>query len=72
MLGLYHGEVGARQWKRTLSETAFRRGADLSVIDTALRAVAEARSSQARIAAEEAASLFRRSADSSSLAISGS
>ena len=39
MLGLFHGEPGARQWRRILSEKANRDGAGLEVIDEALDAV---------------------------------
>lgn len=39
MLGLFHGEAGARQWRRILSEKANRDGAGLEVIDEALDAV---------------------------------
>jgi tRNA-dihydrouridine synthase A len=43
MLGLFHGEPGARQWRRHLTEGAARPGADASLISTALREVAAAR-----------------------------
>lgn len=39
MLGLFHGEKGARQWRRILSEKANCDGAGLDVIDEALDAV---------------------------------
>ena len=43
MLGLFAGRPGARQWRRVLSETAHRPGADWSVVEAAMHAVAEAR-----------------------------
>lgn len=39
MLGLFNGRPGARQWRRTLSEKAPRKGAGLEVLDEALGAV---------------------------------
>lgn len=36
MLGLFHGEAGARQYRRYLSENAFKPDASLSTLDTAL------------------------------------
>ena len=39
MLGLFNGRPGARQWRRTLSEKAVRKGAGLDVLDEALGAV---------------------------------
>ncbi|GAB4383769.1 MAG: tRNA dihydrouridine(20/20a) synthase DusA [Albidovulum sp.] len=36
MLGLFHGQPGARAWRRILSEEAGREGAGLEVIDAAL------------------------------------
>jgi tRNA-dihydrouridine synthase A len=36
MLGLFHGQPGARGWRRVLSEGASREGAGLSVLDLAL------------------------------------
>ncbi|MCM2561246.1 tRNA dihydrouridine(20/20a) synthase DusA [Lutimaribacter sp. EGI FJ00015] len=39
MLGLFHGQPGARQWKRILSEKSTRSGADLDVLEEALAAV---------------------------------
>lgn len=39
ILGLYQGLPGARQFRRTLSENAPRRGADISVIHAALDAI---------------------------------
>ena len=39
MLGLYHGQPGARQWKRILSEKSTVKGAGLEVLDEALAAV---------------------------------
>ena len=40
MLGLFNGLPGARQWRRTLSEKGPKPGADISVLDEALDAVA--------------------------------
>ncbi|MFV0491502.1 MAG: tRNA-dihydrouridine synthase, partial [Pseudorhodobacter sp.] len=37
MLGLFHGQPGARAWRRALSEGASRPGAGLDVLDHALR-----------------------------------
>ena len=37
MLGLFHGQPGARAWRRVLSERANRPGAGLDVIDAALQ-----------------------------------
>ncbi|MFC2969122.1 tRNA dihydrouridine(20/20a) synthase DusA [Acidimangrovimonas pyrenivorans] len=42
MLGLFHGQPGARQWRRVLSERAPKPGAGLEVVDAALAAMAEA------------------------------
>ena len=36
MTGLYHGQPGARRWRRTLSEKSCRAGAGLEVLDEAL------------------------------------
>jgi tRNA-dihydrouridine synthase A len=36
MLGLFHGQPGARQFRRHLSENATRKGAGLSVLHDAL------------------------------------
>ena len=41
-LGLFHGEPGARAWRRTLSERAPRSGAGLEVVTAALAAVSGA------------------------------
>jgi tRNA-dihydrouridine synthase A len=38
LLGLFHGEPGARRWRRTLSELAHRPGASIEVVDRALTA----------------------------------
>jgi tRNA-dihydrouridine synthase A len=43
MLGLFSGLPGARQWRRVLSENAHRPGADWTVVEAAMHAVAEAR-----------------------------
>ncbi len=40
MIGLYHGQPGARHWRRTLSEKSCRAGAGLEVLDEALQHVA--------------------------------
>jgi tRNA-dihydrouridine synthase A len=40
MLGLYHGQPGARAWRRVLSTEAVREGAGLEVLDAALAEVA--------------------------------
>jgi tRNA-dihydrouridine synthase A len=37
MLGLFHGQPGARSWRRILSERANRSDAGLEVIDAALQ-----------------------------------
>ena len=47
MLGLFHGQPGARLWRRVLSEGAGRGGAGLEVLDAALSAVTEARTTLA-------------------------
>ena len=39
MLGLFNGLPGARAWRRYLSENAFKRGAGLDVLQTALKKV---------------------------------
>ncbi len=39
MLGLFAGQPGARQWRRTLSENAVKKGAGLEVLHAALAAV---------------------------------
>jgi tRNA-dihydrouridine synthase A len=36
MLGLFHGQPGARGWRRVLSEQSSRDGAGLEVLDRAL------------------------------------
>ncbi len=40
ILGLFNGLRGARQWRRFLSENAYRAGADISVVEEALSFVA--------------------------------
>src|SRR4029453_7451554 len=42
MLGLFHGEPGARSWRRILTVEGVKSGAGLEVIDHALAAVAPA------------------------------
>jgi tRNA-dihydrouridine synthase A len=39
LLGLFHGQPGANQWRRHLSENAHRTGAGVEVIEAALRLV---------------------------------
>jgi tRNA-dihydrouridine synthase A len=39
MLGLFHGQPGARAWRRTLAEGAVRPGAGLDILDQALAAI---------------------------------
>ena len=39
MLGLYHGQPGARTWRRLLSDATLLRDADASLLDRALEAV---------------------------------
>ena len=41
MLGLFQGVPGARQWRRYLSENAHKAGADINVLENALRKVAD-------------------------------
>ncbi|OAT32264.1 tRNA dihydrouridine(20/20a) synthase DusA [Proteus myxofaciens] len=41
MLGIFQGIPGARQWRRHLSENAHKKGADLSVLENALKFVIE-------------------------------
>ena len=43
MLGLFQGIPGARQWRRYLSENAHKAGADMEVLEHALRLVADKR-----------------------------
>lgn len=43
MLGLFQGIPGARQWRRHLSENAHKPGADISVVEQALKLVADKR-----------------------------
>ena len=43
MLGLFQGIPGARQWRRYLSENAHKPGADISVLEQALKLVADKR-----------------------------
>ena len=40
LVGLFHGEPGARRWRRALTEGARRRGAGVEVLAEALRAIA--------------------------------
>jgi len=41
MLGLFHGQPGARAWRRILTVESVRAGADLAVIDKALEAISD-------------------------------
>ncbi|AWN24089.1 tRNA dihydrouridine(20/20a) synthase DusA [Deinococcus irradiatisoli] len=41
-LGLFAGHSGARHWKRTISERAFKEGAGLEVLDAALSGIPDA------------------------------
>lgn len=43
MLGLFQGIFGARQWRRYLSENAYKAGADINVLEHALKLVADKR-----------------------------
>ncbi len=43
MLGLFQGVPGARQWRRYLSENAHKAGADINVLEQALKLVADKR-----------------------------
>jgi tRNA-dihydrouridine synthase A len=47
MLGLFHGQPGARQFRRHLSENACRKGAGLSVLRDALAHVDKPRAEAA-------------------------
>ena len=47
MLGLFHGQPGARLWRRLLSEGVAQGGAGLEVLDAALAAITDARSALA-------------------------
>lgn len=48
MLGLYHGQAGARQWRRTLSDSSLLAGADEGLLAQALMAVESAAQPLAR------------------------
>ena len=39
LLGLFHGQPGARVWRRTLSECAFRSGAGIDALEAAERSM---------------------------------
>ena len=43
LLGLFQGIPGARQWRRYLSENAHKAGADINVLEQALKLVADKR-----------------------------
>jgi tRNA-dihydrouridine synthase A len=47
MLGLFHGQPGARTWRRIMTVDAVKAGSDLSVIDRALDAVRNPRAEAA-------------------------
>jgi tRNA-dihydrouridine synthase A len=47
MIGLFHGQPGARTWRRILTVEGVRGGAGLEVIDHALAAIEEARARKA-------------------------
>jgi tRNA-dihydrouridine synthase A len=47
MLGLFHGQPGARTWRRVMTVEAVKAGSDLSVIDRALDAVRNPRAEAA-------------------------
>ena len=47
MLGLFQGIPGARQWRRYLSENAHKAGADINVLEHALKLVAVVSSGRA-------------------------
>jgi len=51
MLGLFHGQPGARAWRRILTVEAVRSGAGVEVIDRALAAIGEARARREAVAA---------------------
>ncbi|MGB1580758.1 MAG: tRNA dihydrouridine(20/20a) synthase DusA [Nevskiales bacterium] len=51
MLGLFQGEAGAKAWRRTLSEQAPRKDADLDVVYAALSHVLDSASSERLMAA---------------------
>ncbi len=51
MLGLFHGQAGARAWRRTLTVEGARAGAGAEVIERALAAVYEASAPGRRVAA---------------------
>jgi tRNA-dihydrouridine synthase A len=42
LLGLYNGQPGARQWRRSLSENAHRPGADIDVLRKAMKSLPKA------------------------------
>jgi tRNA-dihydrouridine synthase A len=46
MLGLFHGQAGARHWRRLLSETAHKDGAGPEAILAALTAMGDIQSLQ--------------------------
>lgn len=50
MLGLFHGQPGARMWKRMLSDGVAKPGADVSVLEAALDAVLEEKAKSERAA----------------------
>jgi tRNA-dihydrouridine synthase A len=50
MLGLFHGQPGARAWRRILTVEGVKPGAGLEVVDRALAAVAASRPQEERLA----------------------
>jgi tRNA-dihydrouridine synthase A len=44
LLGLFHGQPGAKAWRRTLSERAHRPGAGIEVLEAAADCVEAPRS----------------------------
>ena len=50
MLGLFHGQPGARMWKRMLSDGVAKPGADVGVVEAALDAVLEEKAKAERAA----------------------
>ncbi len=49
ILGLYHQQLGAKAWKRTLSTLPYDKNADAQVIETALHAKNDAAERQSRV-----------------------
>lgn len=53
MLGLFHGQAGARSWRRTLTVEGVKPGAGLAVVDRALEQVLGAREKSANTGATD-------------------